>query len=72
MLFIAHDLAVVKDISQRVLVMYRGKVMEMAETQALFVNPQHSYTKALLAAVPIPDPVLERQRQQQRRLTLSP
>ena len=63
MLFIAHDLAVVKDISQRVLVMYRGEIMELAETQTLFANPQHSYTQALLAAVPIPDPVLERQRQ---------
>lgn len=66
MLFIAHDLAVVKDISQRVLVMYRGEVMEQAETETLFANPQHAYTKALLAAVPVPDPVIERQRRQQR------
>ncbi len=66
MLFIAHDLAVVKDISQRVLVMYRGEVMEQSETQALFANPQHAYTRALLAAVPVPDPALERQRRKER------
>ncbi len=66
MLFIAHDLAVVKEISQRVLVMYRGEAMEQADTATLFAHPRHAYTQALLASVPIPDPVLEKQRQQRR------
>ena len=66
MLFIAHDLAVVKDISHRVLVMNKGQIMEMADTQSLFTDPQHAYTRALLAAVPVPDPELERQRREER------
>ncbi len=64
-LFVAHDLSVVKQISDRVVVMYVGKIVEMASAEELFANPKHPYTEALLAAVPVPDP---RARRQDRRL----
>ena len=63
MIFISHDLAVVREISHRVMVLYMGRVMESAERSDLFDDPRHPYTKALLSAAPIPDPTTERTRQ---------
>ncbi len=62
LVFIAHDLAVVKHISKRILVMYLGHVMELAQKNALYAAPRHPYTRALLSAIPIPDPDLERKK----------
>ena len=61
-LFIAHDLSMVKYISDRILVMYLGNMMELSESGQLYDNPLHPYTKALLSAVPIPDPNIQRER----------
>ena len=67
-LFVAHNMAVVRHISSRIAVMYRGRIVEYGETDEVFDNPQHPYTKALISAVPIPDPKIEKHR---KRIILS-
>ena len=67
-LFVAHNMAVVRHISSRIAVMYHGRIVEAGETDEVFDNPQHPYTKALISAVPIPDPTIEKNR---KRIILS-
>ena len=62
MLFISHDLSVVEYICDRIIVMYLGKVMEIAKRDDLYKNPAHPYTQALLSAIPIPDPTVKKER----------
>jgi ABC-type oligopeptide transport system ATPase subunit len=61
-LFIAHDLRLVRHICSRTAVMYLGRIVEMGETEAIFASPAHPYTRALLSAIPVPDPTAPRQR----------
>lgn len=61
-LFIAHDLSMVKYISDRIAVMYRGRIVEMGPAECVYTNPQHAYTKSLLSAIPLPDPREEKNR----------
>ena len=63
MMFISHDLSVVRDISHRIMVLYLGRIVEMADRDEIYNNPIHPYTKSLISAVPIPDPRIERTRQ---------
>ncbi len=62
-LFVSHDLSVVRHVADRIAVMYLGKIMELADRDELYAAPKHPYTKALLSAVPIPDPKIEKKRQ---------
>ena len=61
-LFIAHDLSIVRFISDRIVVIYKGRLMEVAETEELFAYPLHPYTKSLISAIPIPDPIIEKEK----------
>jgi oligopeptide transport system ATP-binding protein len=61
-LFIAHDLSIVRFISDRIVVIYKGRIMEIAESEELFEFPLHPYTKSLISAIPIPDPQIEKKK----------
>ena len=67
LLFIAHDIAVVRHIAQRIMVLYFGEVVEIGESEQVVMNPQHDYTKKLIASVPVPDPKEEMKRRELRR-----
>jgi peptide/nickel transport system ATP-binding protein len=67
LVFVSHDLAVVRQVSDRIIVMRHGKVVESADAETLYTSPQHPYTRTLLDAVPVPDPVLARERSARRR-----
>src|ERR1700682_4846165 len=67
-LFVSHDLGVVRHVADRIAVMYLGKIVELADRDELYISPKHPYTKALLSAVPIPDPQIEKRR---KRIILS-
>ncbi|HXZ67510.1 MAG TPA: oligopeptide/dipeptide ABC transporter ATP-binding protein, partial [Alphaproteobacteria bacterium] len=64
MIFISHDLSVVREVSHRVMVLFLGRIVELAGRDAIYTNPQHPYTRALISAVPVPDP--EKQRAKKR------
>jgi peptide/nickel transport system ATP-binding protein len=66
MLFVAHDLAVVRQVSDRVAVMHHGKLVELADADTLYTNPQHDYTRTLLAAVPRLDPEAAKAQREER------
>jgi oligopeptide/dipeptide ABC transporter ATP-binding protein len=66
LLFISHDLSVVRRIAHRVMVLYLGRVVELADRDTIYTDPRHPYTKALISAVPIPDPRLERAKKRVR------
>jgi len=71
LVFVSHDLAVIRQVSDRVIVMRHGQVVESADAETLYTNPQHPYTHTLLDAVPVPDPVLARERRTRRRAAAS-
>jgi len=69
LIFISHDLSVVRQVSHRVMVLYLGRVVEMADRDAIYLNPRHPYTRTLIGAVPVPDPKLERAKARARIVT---
>jgi len=66
LLFISHDLSVVREVSHRIMVLYLGRIVELADRNEIYLNPQHPYTQQLISAVPIPDPKVERTRERIR------
>jgi peptide/nickel transport system ATP-binding protein len=70
-LFISHDLSVVRHIADRIVVLYRGRVVEQGDARTIYANPCHPYTQALLAAAPVPHPEIQRNRRQQRQVAVT-